>query len=438
MPRPLLIALAAAVLAAQQADIHIVISDSAQRHLAVPDFRGDANSQPLMAVFNQTLWDDLDDSGAMLLVPKTAYPLAIPQQPSGGSQWMRDWALPPTSATHMAGGYSALQSGTLVVRGWMVDVRLPNSAPVLEKSYGESADQAGARKAAHRFAADILEKFGVPALVDTHIYYVHDSRPAPHRETQIWTMDADGGNARPLTPETGGILMDPAISPDGSKVAFGRVGLNAGIAVYSVGSARALPFANQSGLSAAGAPAFTPDGRQLLFAQSIGGKGMQLFIAGVDGSNQRAITGTLNTDTEPRVNPRNPSQIAFVSGRSKHQQIYLMNLDGTGGERLTDGTSDAANPSWSPDGNFLLYASTDKAGGGDWNVFLRDLTRDSVLDLTHHIGRNEHPVWAPDGRHLVFDSNRTGTYQIWTMLSDGTHLHQLTRQGANSTPVWGR
>ena len=48
------------------------------------------------------------------------------------------------------------------------------------------------------------------------------------------------------------------------------------------------------------------------------------------------------------------------------------------------------------------------------------------------------PVWAPDGKHLVFMSTRTGRPQIWSMTADGSNLHQLTTEGSNSAPVWGR
>src|ERR1039458_3458713 len=49
--------------------------------MAVPDLQGVDKAQPLMAVFNQTLWDDLDESGWVQLRPKSNYPKAIPQQP---------------------------------------------------------------------------------------------------------------------------------------------------------------------------------------------------------------------------------------------------------------------------------------------------------------------------------------------------------------------
>jgi TolB protein len=58
--------------------------------------------------------------------------------------------------------------------------------------------------------------------------------------------------------------------------------------------------------------------------------------------------------------------------------------------------------------------------------------------LTHGEGKNENPSWGPDGVHLAFMSNRGGRYQIWTMLADGAGARQLTTQGQNYSPVWGK
>jgi TolB protein len=67
-----------------------------------------------------------------------------------------------------------------------------------------------------------------------------------------------------------------------------------------------------------------------------------------------------------------------------------------------------------------------------------DVASRSYTQLTHSEGRNENPSWAPDGKHLVFMSTRTGSPQIWSMLADGTAPKQLTTQGSNWTPVWGK
>lgn len=52
--------------------------------------------------------------------------------------------------------------------------------------------------------------------------------------------------------------------------------------------------------------------------------------------------------------------------------------------------------------------------------------------------KNENPSWAPDGRHIAFSSTRGGKEQIWSMLADGSDMKQLTTEGANTNPAWGK
>ncbi|HLP48679.1 MAG TPA: Tol-Pal system beta propeller repeat protein TolB, partial [Candidatus Kapabacteria bacterium] len=59
-----------------------------------------------------------------------------------------------------------------------------------------------------------------------------------------------------------------------------------------------------------------------------------------------------------------------------------------------------------------------------------------ISKLTEKAGRNENPTWCPDSRHIVFSSNRSGSYQLYSVDYDGTHLRQLTSGGENKMPGW--
>ena len=68
---------------------------------------------------------------------------------------------------------------------------------------------------AREFAADILKQFGMASLAGSKIIFVSNRTGAK----EIWTMDYDGANQRPIT-KYGSISTTPAVSPDGTKVAF--------------------------------------------------------------------------------------------------------------------------------------------------------------------------------------------------------------------------
>ncbi len=65
-----------------------------------------------------------------------------------------------------------------------------------------------------------------------------------------------------------------------------------------------------------------------------------------------------------------------------------------------------------------------------------DIATDRTVQLTRSTGNNENPTWSPDGRHLVFESSRSGSRQIYSMLADGTKVRQLTSSGNNVNPSW--
>ncbi|HWC00721.1 MAG TPA: hypothetical protein VG672_28640, partial [Bryobacteraceae bacterium] len=263
------------------------------------------------------------------------------------------------------------------------------------------------------------------------IYFVSDR--TGHKE--VWSMEADGSDQKRIT-QYNSLSIMPAVSPDGTKIAFTSfTKVYPGIFIFSVETGRPLRFYNQRA-SMNATPDFTPDGKHIVFSSTLSGWA-QIYIADLDGGNLRRISSTRTIQVEPKVNPKTGSDLVYVGG-PEPEQIYRMNMDGVSVERLTTGEGQATNPSWHPDGQIIAFSWTRGYAPGNFNIFLMDVATRSFTQLTHGAGRNENPTWAPDGRHLVFMSNRSGRRQIWTMLADGTQLRQLTTQGNNETPVWGK
>src|ERR1043166_9444452 len=120
------------VLAApQESGIKIELNKSGAIALAVSDMRGTGAAQPLMNVFNSTLYDDVKGSGLFKMIPKGVLPLNAPQQPrdfkgvtnpASGNQsvmgyYLSDWSGPPAQANYLAFGYTAAQNNVLILYG---------------------------------------------------------------------------------------------------------------------------------------------------------------------------------------------------------------------------------------------------------------------------------------------------------------------------------
>jgi TolB protein len=436
-----------AVLASgQESDMVIKIKGGTTRAIAIPDFRAAGPAQPWMETFNSTLFTEIQESGFFEMAAKSFYPLDPPQRPADfrpapsppapcNGRCLTDWAQAPVKASYLAFGYGGVQSGRLVVFGWLYNVAVPDlaGAQVFNKFYVGSLDETGARKVAREFAADILGQFGLKSLSGTSIYYVHERGAGNVKD--IWAMDYDGSNPRRIT-SLNNISFTPSVSSDGAKLAFTTYAKGTPqVMIMNTETRRFLPFVNPvSSLNAT--PSFSPGGGQVVFSTRLGGSHANLYIANADGSNLRPLSSARAIEVEPKVNPKTGAEIVFTSGRGGRPQVYRMSVDGTNIERLSSGEGEAVNPAWHPEGKHIVFAWTRGFAPGNRNIFLMDVATREVVQLTHGAGRNENPTWAPDGRHIVFASSRAGSMQVFSMLVDGTQVKRLTSEGINTMPVW--
>src|SRR5207247_9973244 len=135
----------------------------------------------------------------------------------------------------------------------------------------------------------------------------------------------------------------------------------------------------------------------------------------------------LRPDTTSSSDPAFPpdgARLAFVSQRDGNPEIYVMNSDGTGATRVTNDPQADGRPSFTPDGQALVFQSSRTAGKQQiWTVNvdgtgLTQLTRDSV---------NSSPAASPDGQPIAYVAARNNDSDIWLMSRDGSNQRQFTR-----------
>ena len=437
-------------LSARQQVVGTIEKNPGKPHVAVTDFRATGGAAGLIGAFNSTVASDLQNSPLINLVPKTLYPLDVPQQAGdliGGvappsnqpvapqGKRLTDWSLPPISANYLGFGYGAEDHGMFVAFGWFYTtsptIQTLQQAQVFGKVYTAPLTEEGAADAGHRYAADILAQFGGKSLVGTRIVFVSDRTGSK----EIWVMNWDGTGQRALT-HYRSISTFPSASPDGRIVAFTTYASGyPAIQMFSLDTGRKLPFYNQRA-SLNAFVTFTPDSKRIIFSSTAGGGPAQLYMANVEGSGFHRITSSGAIEVEAKINPKTGAGLVDVSGRSGFPQIYHMNLEGADVRRLSAGTGEATNPAWNPDGDHIAFAWTRGFEPGNYNIFVMDVASQQTTQLTSNEGRNENPCWAPDGAHIVYASKRAGQSQIWVMNADGTGKHPLTVVGNNEKPVW--
>jgi TolB protein len=399
--------------------------------LAVSEFPSTSVDEKLASLtreFNEVLWNDLESAGIFQMVSKSVYPLRVPREPE--EVVFKNWSDPPASTQMLAFGKIEVINANLVITGRVFDVRNPDNPGVLAKRYVATMNELSTREAAHRFANEIIQALGggIPGIALTRISFVSNRTGHP----EIWVMDYDGFNQRPIT-SYGSICLTPRWSPDNRRLAFTSYAQgNPDIYVFSLDINRPVAFPRYKGLTTT--PAWSPDGKKFAFCSSMSGD-PEIYVSDPNGFNLQRLTFAPGVDISPVWNPKTGDEIAFVSDRSGSPQIYIMSADGTNLRRLITGGGDASGPSWSPNGLFMAFHWR-VTETGTYDIYVVEIATGRIIQLTHDARRNENPVWSPDGRHLGFESSRSGPKQIWTMLADGTNPRQLTSEGRNWGPSW--
>jgi len=402
--------------------------------VAVADFgpRAD-NAKTHAGQFTQIVRDDLQFSGLVELASPSFYPTQPTTMPS--ELQYSAWTDPQVKAHYVAFGNLSETTSEVAIQAWLYDVTNPSSPAVIGKVYRGTPTDAQVRIFAHQFADAIISILsgGVPGVASTQIAFI--SARTGHKE--LWIMDYDGANQHQLT-HLRTISLMPRWSPDASRIAFtcyepynGTV--SAQICMYSMDLAKVISFPRFPGTNSA--PAWSPDGKQIMFSSSMQGT-PDLYVMDSNGGRPKRLTFSGNGGaTSPAWNPKTGQSVVFVSDRSGIPKLYMMNADGTNITPLDlPDKGYLIDPAWSPNGQLIAFSW--RRPTGNYDLYVMDPATMNAIEITRDEGRNERPCWAPDGRHIVFESTRSGTRQIWTMLADGSQPHELTFAGHNESPNW--
>ena len=172
--------------------------------------------------------------------------------------------------------------------------------------------------------------------------------------SEIYVMDADGGNPQNLTNNSDDDFH-PAWSPDGKRIAFTSYKDGHFIGEFEITSEIYLMDAdggNQQKLTENRkndfSPSWSPDGKRIAFSSDRKGDfvNSEIYVMDADGGNLQRLTENRDWDYAPSWSP-DGKRIAFSSdGDNKQADIYVMDADGGNQQKITNHPRDDGSPAW--------------------------------------------------------------------------------------------
>ena len=245
------------------------------------------------------------------------------------------------------------------------------------------------------------------------------------------------------TRSEGTLHLAPALSPDGSQVAyfseknFYFVDLWLADAHSGKPIRRLLKSSWSSNYETFrfinSSASWSPDGRYLAFAAKRGPKDDIVILDVKRNTEVTHLTLQLSGVTTPAWSP-DGKRIVFTGYDGGLSDLFVIDRDGKNLTRLTNDKYADLHPQWSPDGSTIAF-TTDRGPETDFStlhfgnyrlaLYHLDSGRIELLKGMDQ-GKNTDPQWAPDGASLAYVSDRGGVSDVYLYDLASGESYQLT------------
>jgi hypothetical protein len=236
-------------------------------------------------------------------------------------------------------------------------------------------------------------------------------------------------------------VSEPALSPSGDRLAFrgwGEPPSEESPYLHCAPAVKARYLANTTldgtefrgtgGFWEDSHPNWSPDGQQILFDTGRNGDGIiRILLINADGSNERDLR---IAGQQPSWGPDGQRFVYrgcdLTGNRCGLWLAYAapVNPWEVGSNMIGPVVQDeqAAHPDWSPTSDQIVYQSPKS---GSWDLYVVNMDGSGLRQLTSEPGIEGLPSWSSDGRWVAYLSDAGGNWGIWIIRSDGSERHLL-------------
>lgn len=254
---------------------------------------------------------------------------------------------------------------------------------------------------------------------------------------QICIMNADGSDLRQLTQESGLRHYYPSMAPDGGSVVYSQYREDNVYEIYELSLANGVARRLTDRLGVLNAPEISPDGTTIVFMRwTVASDQYQIWLMDRNGGNPRRLFGGIGWD--PTWSP-DGTRVLFASDMDGTVQLYRVEMDGTSLQSISGLPGIRGRSDWSPEGTITTYS------GEPWKreIYIMQADGSGVRQLSPAGGNSQGPSFSPDGQWIAFTAyfdkfNDIHGCEIYIVRIDGSNMLRLTDNDyCDYQPRWG-
>jgi len=256
------------------------------------------------------------------------------------------------------------------------------------------------------------------------IVFVSDNFSRGKKRTkELFLMDFDGKSLQQITHHNS-LVISPAMSYDKKKIVYSLIDYkkkirNVDLYIYDLETKTSKVISSLPGINSGAV--FLPGDEEIALTLTLKGNA-DIYVMNLKTKSLRALTTSSAEDVDPSFS-RDGKKFSFLSDRSGKAMVYT--ASGKVAEKDVKRVSYVgllnATPRLSPDGDEMVFASW---VDNSFDIYRLSSDSNKLDRLTKKFGSNEDPSFSPDGQFILFSSQR-----ILSSVKSVQNLYIMTRDG---------